>query len=186
MSEHRITIRLDAVLYAQLMAQSQHGPPLAAIVRQALVDYMARQTETVASSVSLMETVADLAARLQALETQVAALADRVDPLRQPAAATAASARQPAADLAADTPAPRRGGRPASPLRGQVLALLQAHPEGLRAEEIRVYLDVRRPIGDLLAGMLRGGVITAQGRGQTRRFVVSAASAAPQEGRTER
>jgi hypothetical protein len=77
----------------------------------------------------------------------------------------------------ADTPAPRRGGRPSSPLRQQILALLQAHPEGLRAEEIRVYAQARRPIGDLLAGMVRGGVLMAQGRGALRRYVLSPAFA---------
>jgi hypothetical protein len=76
----------------------------------------------------------------------------------------------------ADTPptgadTPRRGGRPSSPLRHQILALLREHPEGLRAEDIRVYVHAQRPIGDLLQGMVKGGVIRAQGRGRERRFV---------------
>jgi hypothetical protein len=61
----------------------------------------------------------------------------------------------------------------AVPLRQQILDLLQAHPEGLRAEEIRVYLQARRPIGDTLQGMLKGGVITAQGQGIHRRYVLA-------------
>src|SRR5262249_43785866 len=156
----------DAALYAQLMAQSQHGPPLAAIVRQALVDYMARQTEQVTSTVSLTETVADLAARVETLEGHIAHLAARLETLTanpQPAMAdtapVAASDQPPAADMAAETPAPRRGGRPSSPLRQQILTLLRDHPAGLRAEEIRVYVQARRPIGDTLQGMLKGGVL---------------------------
>jgi hypothetical protein len=85
---------------------------------------------------------------------------------------------QPVADVAdtaptaADTPAPpRRPGRPSGLLRQQILDLLQAHPAGLRAEELRVYLQARRPIGDTLQGMLKGGVITAQGQGIQRRYV---------------
>jgi hypothetical protein len=38
----RVTIRLTPELYAQLQARGSHGPPLAAIVRQALVEYLAR------------------------------------------------------------------------------------------------------------------------------------------------
>jgi hypothetical protein len=70
----------------------------------------------------------------------------------------------------------RRTGRPPGPLRQQILALLQAHPEGLRAEELRVYLQTPRPIGDTLQGMLKGGVITVQGRGTERRYVATAPS----------
>ena len=74
----------------------------------------------------------------------------------------------------ADTAAPRRPGRPSSPLRQQILDLLQGHPEGLSAEAIRVYVHATRPIGDTLAGIVRGGVIIAQGRGADRRYVVAA------------
>ena len=41
--EHRITLRLTPELYAQLQARGSHGQPLAAILREALVDYLARQ-----------------------------------------------------------------------------------------------------------------------------------------------
>jgi hypothetical protein len=40
MAEHRLTIRLDAALYAQLAACGSQGQPLAAIVRQALLEYV--------------------------------------------------------------------------------------------------------------------------------------------------
>jgi hypothetical protein len=59
------------------------------------------------------------------------------------------------------------------PLRQQILKVLRAHPEGLRAEEIRIYVQAHRPIGDTLQGMLKGGVIIAQGRGPQRRYVVA-------------
>ena len=60
--------------------------------------------------------------------------------------------------------------------------VLQRHPAGLRAEEIRVHIQARRPIGDTLQGMLKGGVLTAQGRGAQRRYVVSPAYAAQHGG----
>src|SRR5262249_48865923 len=96
----------------------------------------------------------------------------RADRLLTPTGRRAATPPPPAATPV--PPAQRKGRRP-GPLRQQILDLLQAHPAGLRAEELRVYLQARRPIGDTLQGMVKGGVITAQGRGAHRRFVVAAA-----------
>jgi hypothetical protein len=42
---HRLMIRLSPELYAQLAARGRSGQPLAAIVRDALADYLARQPE---------------------------------------------------------------------------------------------------------------------------------------------
>src|SRR5215471_17569913 len=42
---HRLMIRLSPEIYAQLEARGSSGQPLAAIVRQALIDYLARQPE---------------------------------------------------------------------------------------------------------------------------------------------
>ena len=41
--DYRVTIRLSPALYAQLEARGSHGQPLAAILREALVNYLARQ-----------------------------------------------------------------------------------------------------------------------------------------------
>jgi hypothetical protein len=46
MAEFRVTIRLSAELYAQLQAHGSHGQLLAAIVREALTEYLARQPTT--------------------------------------------------------------------------------------------------------------------------------------------
>ena len=60
----------------------------------------------------------------------------------------------------ADTPTPlRRRGT----MRARVLALLQEHPEGLTAEEIRFYLKPERPLGDVFQGMVRQGLVAARG-----------------------
>jgi hypothetical protein len=42
---YRLMIRLSPELYAQLAARGRSGQPLAAIVRDALVDHLARQPE---------------------------------------------------------------------------------------------------------------------------------------------
>ena len=55
-------------------------------------------------------------------------------------------------------------------MRQRILTLLQDHPEGLSAEEIRVYLKAEKPIGDTLQGMRRNGVVTAQGQGRDMRY----------------
>jgi hypothetical protein len=71
---------------------------MAAIVRQALVDYLARQPDTPQQAVELATTVAALAARVDGLQDQVETLAARLDMLtarRQPPAAKVRQPRQP-------------------------------------------------------------------------------------------
>jgi hypothetical protein len=89
---YRVTIRLTPELYAQLQACGSHGQPLTAIVRQALVEYLARQLHTPQQAVELATAVAAMAARLDGLQEQVEQLAARVETLaargQPPAAAT--------------------------------------------------------------------------------------------------
>jgi hypothetical protein len=166
--QYRVTIRLEAALYAQLAARGRQGQPLAAVVRAALVDYLSRQPETPQDAATLRETVAAIAARLDRLEAQVDALAAD----RQPPTARTDTPRLPEA-ATADTGTPRRPGRPSTPLRQQILDVLRAHPEGLSAEALRVYVHAQRPIGDMLAGMRKGGVIRALGPRTQRRYVLA-------------
>jgi predicted transcriptional regulator len=65
----------------------------------------------------------------------------------------------------------RKGGRPRSPVGQQILDLLAAHPEGLSADELRVYLKATKPIGDILSGMKKTGAVTTQGEGKPLRYV---------------
>src|SRR5215510_6811784 len=53
---------------------------------------------------------------------------------------------EPALGHSIITESARKGGRPRSALGQQILALLQDHPEGLRAEQIRGYLTPDKPI----------------------------------------
>lgn len=66
-------------------------------------------------------------------------------------------------------PTERKGGRPGTK-RQPILDLLHAHPTGLTAEQIRVYLDSSQPIGDTLAGMRRSEVVEVQGTGRAMRY----------------
>jgi hypothetical protein len=63
----------------------------------------------------------------------------------------------------------RRGGR-RSTLRGPIIELLRAHPEGLSAVEIKVYLGVDKHIGDTLSGMMKNRVIRKERSGKTVRY----------------
>ena len=67
---------------------------------------------------------------------------------------------------------PRKGGRPRSALGARILAMLAEHPEGLSAEELRVYVQADRPIGDTLAGMKKRGDILMHGQGKQARYVL--------------
>ena len=99
--DYRVTIRLSPELAAQLQARGCHGQPVAAIVRQALVAYLARQPETAETAPVLADTVAAMAARLDALHGQVEHLAARLDLVAAERQPVAARGRQPVADVAA-------------------------------------------------------------------------------------
>jgi len=61
----------------------------------------------------------------------------------------------------------QRGG-----MRQSILDLLGEHPEGLSAEEIRVYLRPEKPLGDTLQGMRRQGRVRTHGKGKDMRYFV--------------
>jgi hypothetical protein len=60
----------------------------------------------------------------------------------------------------------KRGG-----MRRRIVALLQEHPEGLSADQIRVYLNAEKPLGDTLQGMRRQGKVRTRGAGKGMRYV---------------
>jgi len=64
-------------------------------------------------------------------------------------------------------------GRRSGTMRQQILALLYEHPEGLSPEQIRVYLNAEKPIGDVLQGMRRAGVVQLRGEGYQKRYFVA-------------
>jgi hypothetical protein len=58
-------------------------------------------------------------------------------------------------------------------MRGRILALLAEHPEGLTAEQIRVYLNSSKPMGDTLQGMRRGNLVRTEGNGREMRYFLA-------------
>jgi hypothetical protein len=65
----------------------------------------------------------------------------------------------------------RRPGRP-STMRQPIIDLLRTHPEGLRAEQMKVLLGVETKVGDILSGMVRDRLLEKQGNGKAVRYVV--------------
>jgi hypothetical protein len=57
-----------------------------------------------------------------------------------------------------------------SPMRRRILTLLEEHPKGLDATELRVYLKVETPLGDTLQGMRKQGVVRTQGSGKETKY----------------
>ena len=190
----RYTVRLPPALDARVQARVRAGTPFAVLIREALSAYLADSLPTPADTTDRAPTVraptpADTTDNLLEMQQQLAELTTRVKvieeilthwPQRADSPADSSADRTPTpADSHADrapTPAAppaaqRHPGRPSGPMRQQILAALQAHPGGLRAEELRVHIQARRPIGDTLQGMLKAGVIVAQGRGPQRRYV---------------
>jgi DNA-binding transcriptional ArsR family regulator len=58
-------------------------------------------------------------------------------------------------------------------MRQRILALLGEHPEGLSAEEIRVYLKAEQRLGDTLQGMRRQGKVHIRGQGKDVQYFVA-------------
>jgi predicted transcriptional regulator of viral defense system len=58
-------------------------------------------------------------------------------------------------------------------MRRRIVALLQAHPEGLSTAEMRDLLGVERSLADTCLGMRKYGLIQRVGRGK---YVAAAAS----------
>jgi hypothetical protein len=95
--DYRVTIRLSPELYAQLEALSRHGAPVAAIVRQALADYLARPPVEPPRGEDPTLSLAAIAASLTDLHRQVQQLTARVDALAASGPPAAAVGRQTAA-----------------------------------------------------------------------------------------
>jgi len=73
-------------------------------------------------------------------------------------------------------PAPRASGTDVSPrgeMRRRIVALLQEHPEGLSAEQIRAFLQPGKPLGDTLQGMRKQEVVQTRGTGKDMRYFVA-------------
>jgi hypothetical protein len=129
--EYRVTIRLSPELYTQLQAHGRHGPPLAAIVRHALVEYLGRQPGTPERTVELATAAAVMAARLDGLQEQVEELAARLETL-------AAHGQPPAATPARTVP----GQRKLTPR--QVRALRDKHLRGVPVPALMEEYDLSR------------------------------------------
>jgi hypothetical protein len=67
----------------------------------------------------------------------------------------------------------QRKGRPRSELGQRIVTLLVAHPEGLSAEQMRGQLAPGKPIGDVLRGMERTGVVRVERSGKALRYFVA-------------
>lgn len=138
-------------------------PQIQALVQAAVVTVVsATVTDTETATVPVTATETDTAT-----VTPPAGTGDRPTTAPAPAVATAA------ATATLPLPPPRRGGRPPSPERQQILTLLAAHPEGLSAEELRVYVKPTKPLGDTLQGMRKTGVLRTWDDGKTLRYVLA-------------
>jgi hypothetical protein len=66
----------------------------------------------------------------------------------------------------------RQTRRPRGEMRQRILTLLGEHPEGLSADEIRVYLRPEKPLGDTLQGMRKQQKVRTRGTGKDLRYFV--------------
>jgi hypothetical protein len=134
---HRVMIRLSPDLYAQLAARGSSGQPLAAIVRQALMDYLARQPEQPAAIADLEARLTALTTSLQELHAHVRALAARVDRLAAPQQPGAAEDNQGAATTPRPPAAMADTASPETPARRRARKLTPRQIRALRDKHLR-------------------------------------------------
>ena len=157
-----ITDTVTATVTATIMAQLPH-------VLQKAVSGSA--SVTVAETATVTQSCGKSAAPRAAPETDTVT---ETTPIRHRQRTPAPPAPSPAGVPAAEAgPARRRGGRPPSPERQQILTLLQAYPDGLSAEDLRVYVKPTKSIGDTLQGMRRTGVLRTRHDGKTLRYMLA-------------
>jgi hypothetical protein len=72
-----------------------------------------------------------------------------------------------------EAPAPRQTRRPRGEMRQRILTLLGEHPEGLSAEDLRVFLRAEKPLGDTLQGMRKQNKVRTRGTGKDLRYFVA-------------
>ena len=101
-------------------------------------------------------------------DTTTAPTAKRKTPLRQ------GHVTAPVSDTVTVTEAKYRGRKPV--LRPGILALLDEHPDGLTAAELKVYLGTAKPIGDTLAGMVKAALLVKTGSGHAIRYQLAEAT----------
>ena len=190
-----VTLRLPRDLYDQAQQHAKRRQTtLTELVREGLQRRLETPTDPRDMLASQDITVTQELRQMIAEEVQAALVAQRFQapeapPTRQGegkskiqhysnasagiAEATPGTSREmPATDSTdAPTPAPaRKSGRPRSAVGQRLLTLLQDHPEGLSAEQLRGYLAPSKPIGDTLAGMRRLGTVQTQGHGRATRY----------------
>ena len=182
-----VTLRLPRNLYNQAQQHARRRQTtLTELVREGLQmrletptdprDILATQEITVMQELRQM-IAAEVQAALAAQTPEATAPRQRADTSKTQHYSNATqeqpSGPEPAHSLDTEPAHPRKGGRPSSPERQQILALLAEHPEGLSAEQIRVYIKAEKALGDTLQGMKRHGVVTTHGSGKALRYLVT-------------
>jgi hypothetical protein len=140
-----------------------------------LQEQLATMTQRVESLCEMQPQLTALTTRVKVLEailTQWPPLVTRDADAVPTGADTAADSAADTAPMPADTARRRSPGRPPSPERQRILALLATHPDGLTAEQIRAAMPGTRPLGDVLLGLRRTGIVRTEGRGRHMRHVV--------------
>jgi hypothetical protein len=165
----RLTMRIPKGLYERLCAFAEgyrytHGvPQLAGCVREALEEYLANKgpTKNIPSgdTPTYRQTEKYISGQTTIVQGGIR------DNLRQ--TETVPAGREE------NNRQTKKGGRKRSELGERILALLGSHPEGLNAQELRVYLKAEKPIGDILQGMVKAGKLTGVGSGREKRYCLA-------------
>jgi hypothetical protein len=180
-----VALKLPRELLAELRRYADvHRMTLSEVLREGLILRLNTTQEVKEyNGYTLAEDTSEDALTLdqlrQVLREELAAILTPVAPIAQSITVIPAmTSAQPQADAeipeqVEKAPAPRKGGRPWSAVAQSIAALLEAHPEGLTAEQIRAFLQPEKPVGDTLQSLKRGEKVRTQGAGKVLRYFVA-------------
>jgi hypothetical protein len=163
------TLQLRELIRAELDAREAERPSVTETVTEAVTDTLARDLPGMVRQ--LVEGLALEALGLPATDTGNGYDTDTNGGITD-TYGNDTDTEPPGEAIPAQTEAPRRRGRPGT-MRQRILTLLGEHPEGLSAEQIRVYLQAEKPLGDTLQGMRRQGKVHTRGNGKDMRYFVA-------------
>jgi hypothetical protein len=144
------TTQIRELIRAELTAMQAEQPPVTESVTEVVTDTLARDLPGL-----VREIVEGMA--LEALGLPVADTNGDVTDTEMPE----------------EEPEQRKVGRPRGEMGERIVALLDEHPEGLSAEQIRAFLQPERPLGDTLQSLRKREKVRAQGKSKDMRYFVA-------------
>jgi predicted transcriptional regulator len=162
------TTQIRELIRAELTAMQAEQPPVTESVTEVVTDTLARDLPALVRQ--LVEGLALEALGLPVTDTNgsVAVTGPLDLPVSDIPYGSVTETETPE-----EAPEPRQTGRTRGEMRQRIMDLLQKHPKGLSAEQIRAYIQPAKPLGDTLQGMRKQQKVRTRGKGKDMRYFLA-------------